>query len=309
MFKVCWVSFLRSWKHNTTVQITTLSVLTGTFFVIGAFALLHENLDGVLTRWGHEIQMTVFLDDGIEPVALKQLETKIKQDEQVEKVEYVSKERAAKAFLAQMGTMAPQFLGDEKFGNPLPASLEVSMVSGLSKGSAFDDLVKLASALASEEGVEEISYGQGWVENYASVVQQFGRSSWFVILVLLAGSFLIVGNSIRNSVSQKRDEIEVLELVGATPFRIQAPFVFEGSLFGLMASVLAVGLVYVFFQGQVLISDTSLQFLGLSTKLQFLAPTSVFMILVFGFLSGALGSWLCVRQISTGWTAAHRQES
>jgi cell division transport system permease protein len=308
IFKVCLNSLLRSWKHSATVQLTTLTVLSGTFFVISTFALIHENLDSVLTRWGQEVQMTVFLEDDIDLVNLEELKLKIQKHRAVDTVAYISKEDAAKEFLTQMGTMAPEFLADEKFGNPLPASLEVNLASGMSKGSAFDDLVKLASGLASEKGVEDISYGQGWIENYSSVVSQFGKSTWFVIVVLLAGSFLIVGNSIRNSIGQKREEIEVLELVGATPFRIQAPFVFEGSLFGLVAASFAIGLSYMVFQGQALISDSSLQFLGLSTELQFLSFSKSVTILVFGFLSGALGSWMCVRRISTGWSASDRQE-
>ncbi|MEO0334808.1 MAG: ABC transporter permease [Pseudomonadota bacterium] len=308
MFKICWSSFLRSWRHNPTVQMTTLTVLSGTFFVMSAFALIHENLDSVLTRWGQEVQMTVFLDDDIDLANLEGLQSKIQGHDSVDKVTYVSKEDAARQFLNQMGTMAPEFLGDEKFGNPLPASLEVSLKAGLSKGSGIDRIVDLAGSLGSEKGVEDISYGQGWIENYASVVNQFGRSSWFVIFVLMAGSLLIVGNSIRNSVSQRREEIEVLELVGATATRIQAPFIFEGVLFGLIASVVATTLAYLVFQGQALVSDSSLQFLGLSTELQFLSISKVALILVFGATSGAVGSWLCVRSISTGWSAAHRQE-
>ena len=309
MLKICWKSFLRSWKHNATVQVTTISVLCGTFFVITAFALIHENLNGLLSRWGQEVQMTVFLDDDIKLEELDSLKTGLESDSSVKEVTYVSKQDAARQFLNQMGTMAPEFLGDEKFGNPLPASLEVRLASGLSKGSGFDRLVGLADGLLKKAGVEDVSYGQGWIENYASVVNQFGRSSWFVIFVLLAGSFLIVGNSIRNSVNQKREEIEVLELVGATPFRVQAPFIFEGSVFGLLSASIAIVLAFVVFQGQSLVADSSLQFLGLSTELQFLSVTKMLLILSFGLLSGALGSWLCVRSISTGWSAASRQES
>ena len=308
MIDLCLKSLARSWKHNSGVQVATLLVLTGVFFVVTTFAMIHQNLNGLLTRWGQEVQMTVFLDDDISLDRLEQLRNQISENKHIESITYVSKDDAAKQFLSQMGSLAPDFLGDEKFGNPLPASLEVSLDSSLSKGSAVGKLVELATNLDSEAGVEDVAYGQGWIENYSSIVNQFGRSSWFIIIVLMAGSLLIVGNSIRNSVHQRREEIEVLELVGATPLRIQIPFIFEGVVFGFSAALLAVLATYLVFSGQSLIMDKNLQFLGLTTEVHFLSIGKVFMILAFGLACGAVGSWACVRRISSGWAAARRQE-
>ena len=111
-----------------------------------------------------------------------------------------------------------------------------------------------------------------------------------------------------NSVHQRREEIEVLELVGATPLRIQIPFIFEGVVFGFSAALLAVLATYLVFSGQSLIMDKNLQFLGLTTEVHFLSIGKVFMILAFGLACGAVGSWACVRRISSGWAAARRQE-
>jgi len=309
MLEVCLKSLARSWKHNSAMQVATLLVLSGVFFVITTFAMIHQNLNGLLTRWGQEVQMTVFLNDDISLERLAEIKEQLSKDSSVESVDYISKDDAANQFLSQMGSLAPDFLEDEKFGNPLPASLEVSLDASLSKGSAIGRIVELAENMKKQAGIEDVTYGQGWIENYSSIVGQFGRSSWFIIFVLLSGSLLIVGNSIRNSVNQRREEIEVLELVGATPNRIQIPFLFEGTIFGFMAALIALVAVYVVFSGQSLIMDKNLQFLGFTTEVEFLSVGKVFLILAFGTFCGTVGSWLCVKRISNGWAAARRQES
>ncbi|MEZ4871772.1 MAG: hypothetical protein R2827_05890 [Bdellovibrionales bacterium] len=77
-------------------------------------------------------------------------------------------------------------------------------------------LKSVASTLETFSGVDSTSFGQDWVENYATVVRSFRASSLFLLFVLFAGGMMIVSNSIKNSLAQRREEIEIMELVGAT---------------------------------------------------------------------------------------------
>lgn len=300
--------YLRSWKNHSVVQVTTLIVLTGTFFIVTVFVSTFQNLDQVLTRWGENVEMTAFLNDDIDLETLNSISKKIAEKEFVNSVKYISKDQAVEAFLSQMGSFAPDLIDDKNFSNPLPASYEIELSENLGKASSFEKLVALAEFVKTLPGVDEVSYGQGWVENYSSLVSQFARSSWAIISILIAGSLLIVGNSIRSSIFARRDEIEVLELIGATQSRIRVPFLMEGAFLGLSSALLAIFLCWVFVSWQSDMITSELAFLGMNGDVQALSANMIFLIPFFGTLIGAGGAYLCVRKISTGWAAAERLE-
>ena len=300
--------YLRSWKNHSVIQATTLLVLTGTFFVVTLFVSVYQNLDQVLTQWGEDVEMTAFLNDDINLETLNEIGEKIDGNEFVKAVKYISKDQAVETFLSQMGSFAPDLIEDKNFSNPLPASYEIELTENLGKASSFDKLVALAEFVKTLPGVDEVSYGQGWIENYSSLVSQFARSSWAIVSILLAGSLLIVGNAIRSSVFARRDEIEVLELVGATRNRIRVPFLLEGAVLGFTSALLAVIFCWAFMSWQSDLIVTELAFLGLSGSVQALSFEMVLLIPVFGAVIGAGGAFLCVQRLSTGWAAAERLE-
>lgn len=299
-------SFLRSWKSNFQVQFTTFIVLVGTYSVIAIFALAYQNLNHILSQWGENVQMTAFLNDSATIETLNKTREYISGKNEVKNVDYISKEQAVSTFLNQMGSFAPDLISDKDFGNPLPASFEIKLENTLSRASAFKDLVALADYVKDLPGVDDVSYGQGWVENYSNLVQKFGQSSWGIIFILVCGSLLIVGNAIRNSVFAQRDEVEVMELVGATQSRIQLPFIVEGAFLGLASAVVAVFVSLFVYLWQSSVFNQDLSFLGLSGSLYFLSPLSIAMFILLGGGIGAFGAYLCVRKLSTGWAAAER---
>lgn len=309
MWKHFFTSFGRTWKFNPAMQLATFSVLVGTFCVITIFVSVHQNLNQLLTRWGEDVQMTVFLKEEVVQGEVSKVETFLKNITDIEHISYISKDEAARRFQKQMGAAAPDLLSDKDFGNPLPASFEVKLGAHMATAAAFETLVNLADKVSSLESVDEVSYGQGWVENYSSLVNQFGKSSWLLVIILLAGSLLVIGNSIRNSIFQRRDEIEVLELVGATARRIQGPFIFEGAVIGGLSALIALFICYVFFQWQVGIFDEDLKFLGLAGQLTYLQWSHFFGIPLLGTVFGGLGAYICVRKVSSGWSAAERLET
>lgn len=308
LFHEFFEGYLRSWKNHSVVQATTLLVLTGTFFVVALFISVYENLDQVLTQWGENVEMTAFINDDIDLETLTNTGKLIGEKQFVKEVKYISKEQAVENFLSQMGSFAPDLIEDKSFSNPLPASYQIELSENLGKASSFTKLVDLANFVKTLPGVDEVSYGQGWIENYSSLVSQFARSSWAIITILVSGSLLIVGNAIRSSVFIRRDEIEVLELIGATRNRIRMPFLIEGAFLGLSSSVLALALCWMFvsWQSQLIVSELS--FLGLNGEMQALSVSTAIFFPLIGALLGAGGAFLCVRKISTGWAAAERLE-
>src|SRR5690554_263145 len=93
-----WKNFLRSWKSHTSMQIATLAVLAGTYTVISMSLLIHQNLESILTQWGQTVQMSVYLDDEIQPEDRSKIEAFLRKQDLFSKVNYVSKDQAAAKF-------------------------------------------------------------------------------------------------------------------------------------------------------------------------------------------------------------------
>ena len=302
-----WQEFLRTWAQQPAMQIATLSVLVGTFTVIAVFLGLQQNLNSLLTRWGESVQITAYLEEvqGADLEAtglqLEELIGVIQEEKGVERVDYVSKEVAVQRFQEQMGTYAPSLFTDSDLESPLPASLEILLSPRLASREHFDYLVSLAERIAQLAGVEEVSYGQAWVENYASVLDFFKSSTAALVVLLLAGSLLVVGNSIRTSIDQRREEIEILELVGATPAMIRGPYLFEGAMMGLLAGWIALGICALLAQWQIHLVSQHLGMLGLGGSIQHLGFVQSLGLLALAMSFGLLGSYFCVRRISSSW--------
>lgn len=299
-------SILRSWREHTGTQIATLVVLTGTFTIVALFLFIQANFVRILTRWGDNVQFAVFLEDSASAAQVSVVKEFLESSGRFKAVDFVSKEKAAETFRQQMGNNSPELLRDPEFGNPLPASFEARLKEGVDSKSGYDVLVDLAGRVGSLPGINDVSYGQGWVENYASLLKVFATSSWVLLSVLLAGSLLIVGNAIRAAVQSRRDEIEILELFGATSWYVRGPLIAEGAIIGFFASILAVGLCFALFQWQQKIAEENLGFWGLAKEVGFLSGPQMAAVLMLGLGFGALGSYLSVRKIATGWAAAER---
>jgi cell division transport system permease protein len=299
-----WRSFVRSFSHQTSMQIATLSVLVATFTVNSLFALVHQNLETILTRWGSEVKVSVYLKDDAAEADVTKVGEFLKNSDFARNVEYLNKDVAAQHFREKIGQISPGIFTDADFVNPLPASFEVMLKKAVGGNSDYADLVKFAKQVAGYQGVEEVSYGQGWVENYASVLKVFSWTSAFLLFVLLMGGLFVIGNSIRNSITQRREEIAVLELFGATKWMIQWPFVFEGAFMGFAASAISIVIAYVLFSWQAQVLSHNLSFWGFTSSLTFLTLARSLGVIFLGTFLGALGAYLCVRQVNTGWAAA-----
>ncbi|MCB0391507.1 MAG: ABC transporter permease [Bdellovibrionales bacterium] len=292
--------FFRTWQQHFSMQLATLVVLTATFTVIGISILIYQNLNTVLTQWGDSIRMSVFLKEE-NPEDLSLIE-KFKSFSGLENYEYISKQDAANLFKKQVKNYVPDLLFNDEFENPLPASFELKFNKNWSN-EKVTELAKFAQELVGLDNVEDVSYGQGWVKNYATVVDKFNKSSWFLVLILLFGSLFVIGNSIRSSISQRRDEIEVLELIGSTTWSIRAPYLFEGFLLGIISSMISLMVTYGIYKWQLLVMDSGLGILGGKHSLNFLTVDIQLLIILVGGIFGLIGSYICVAKINNGWAA------
>jgi cell division transport system permease protein len=298
-------SFKRSWLHHTGMQLATLSVLTATFSIVAIVLSLSLNVNKFLASWGTSIQITAYIDETLSTdAAVEALRAKIAAMPTVASVTHTGREVATENFKAQMAAYAPDLLTDADFANPFPASFKITMKGALKSDDDFKALESTAKEIGAIKGVEDVSYGQSWVKSYSSFVSALAASGGTTIAILLLGGLFVVGNSIRASISARREEIEILELIGATAAMIRRPYVFEGALTGSMASMLAVGISFGVQTWQISLLSKNLELARLVSQVSFLGLMMSLTFVACGTVLGAFGAWMTVRKINDGWSAA-----
>ncbi len=301
-------SFKRSWLHHTGLQFATLTVLVATYTVVITFSSLGSNLNSILSMWGESVQMTVYLSDEASEENINKLKDELTSIEGVKDIRYVSKKDAAEKFKMDMSGFMPEVVNDQDFATPFPSSFVLNFKEKMRQKLDSENLGKIAKHISSLEGAEDISYGQEWLKNYASFIGGINQMAFTLIIILLFGGVFVIGNAIKTSIFMRKEEIEILELFGATSKFIRTPYVCEGALMGLLAS--SISLIFTFFLFKYFQESSAIQavFLSVKTQFKFLSPVTMALFLFSGTTFGALSAFLFVRRLNHGWLAAQRTD-
>jgi len=226
-------------KRARLASFTAIFSLFIAVLLLGILARASYNVYEVAQSLKKSIDVEVFLVD-LDQRTTDQLEAKLKKNEIVQQVNYISKDSAAAIFKKEFGSGGGS-LAKLDF---LPASfrLKIDPATGLKR---VDSLV---SKIKSYRGVDEVKFNQSllqMIENRFKTVATVGGG--IGILILLA-AMVLVFNTIRLTIYAKRKLIKAMKLVGATNGFIRRPFVVEGVIQGVIAGVFAVGVMYLCFQ-------------------------------------------------------------
>jgi len=222
---------IRRSRWRALAAIGTIAV---SFLIVGIFLIITRNLGALLTEWKDQFQITVFLEDGTTAEQLALLRKRIQSESAVKAMTYTSKEEALQSFRREL--KGKESLLEGLGENPLPASLQIRVQEAYQTPEA---LGKLSAFLTRLEGVEDVMYGQEWVDRLAAAVRILRLLGLSVGLALGLASVLIVSNTIRLAVYARAEEIEIMRLVGATKTHIRAPFLLEGLIQGGLGAALA----------------------------------------------------------------------
>lgn len=288
------------------LKVSTLVVVTACFVVMGSALLVSQNFKNLLTLWGEEVQLTVYVSSDISKKSIEHIEKTLKESGQVSEVSYISQERALVDFKAQMASYAPDMSQDEELLRLIPASFQVKLAPHIPASEQAQVIKSLALKTRDLNGVDEVSYGQDWIEKYAALVSAIQITLRLLGFVIVSAALFVISNAVRASVQNRKEEIIVLEMIGATFTTIRKPFLVEGATLGFGASVFGILLCFGIYTAirNVLISQLS--FLQLGAHISFLTPVTMIVFMIFGTSLGALASYLCVRRINDGFAGLQR---
>lgn len=262
-------------RANPLTSVVAAATIGVCLFLVGAFAVLVANMESILARFGEELHVVAYLAPDIPQQQRDALMERALAQPGVETVEYVSAEEAAARFRRTQPERAALLDGIDE--SPLPPSLELRL--GPAHRSA-ERVGEIAAALSALPGVAEIGGGNEWIEGYAQAVALIRGIGLAIGIVLGLATLLIVGSTIRLSIYARRDELEILRLVGASPTYLASPFLLEGLVEGLCGGVLGLAALFAAFQGlapmlrgglTLLIGDTTPEFLSAAGALWLIA--------------------------------------
>ena len=274
-------------------QLFSLSVATNfiAFTVLGIFFLLFVNLDILFSSWDKHIQVIVYLDDKISNSNKKKIELLFNSNDKIESTTFVSRDQAWESFRGKFSSKS-NFVTSLNF-NPLPDSYTLRFASGPDR---LKNIRDFSEKIKNENGVESVEYGEKWISRFEQFMI-FLRGFILVFgVVLFSGMILIISNTIKLSIYSRKDEIDLMTLLGATNQYIKVPLLLEGILQGVSGSLLAlvsVKLIHLYivfwFQG-------SLESVFRGLELQYLTKPIIFSVISTGIIVGVLGSSISANQ-------------
>lgn len=283
---------LRNMRQSPMLCAAAVGTMTVSLLLVAFFALIVLNVQRLTTEWSREIQVLVYLDQVPEERQLQSWIGDLRQRPEVEDVAFVSRREAFERFRQRLQQDADLLDGlDPEF---LPASLEISLVEEHRSQAGVEALV---GALKKNPDFGDLRYGQDWLERFESFLRLLKVAGAFLGAFLLFAALFIVANTIKLTLYARRDELEVMALVGATPLFIKAPFLLEGALQGALGGALALGSAYLVFH---LSLQEGLQAILLTSGLAgitFLPLSWQLLLLAAGVFLGTFGSLLALRRL------------
>lgn len=221
-----WQRFRRT-PYQTTASVFMMFI---TLFVLGLFFLMVASSSALLSFFESKPQLTVFFKNDKDKVSIDQLVAKLNATEKLSGYKYVSKEEAL-AIYREQNKNDPLLL-EMVTADILPSSLDISAVSP-------KFLNELYEIVKNEPGVDDIVFQKEVVDTLISWSTTIRRVGAVFILLLIVATFLILLTSVGMKIALKKEEIEILKLVGATKWYIKRPFVWEGIIIGILGATMS----------------------------------------------------------------------
>jgi cell division transport system permease protein len=292
------MTILRNWAYcvkyafsnllgNRLIHALSIGTISVSLLFFGAFVLLWVNVNTWVLQWGQSLSMSVYLKDGIQKKSIEKIGSAIKSLPGAEIKGFVSKEKAWSNLMEILGSQAA--LLDALTKNPLPASFEVQFNDF---GRHLVDPKRIKEKLEKMEGVDEVQYSEQWLNRLEGLVYILKLAGLIIGGLLCIAVLFIISNTIRLTIYSRRDEIEIMKLVGATDWFVKAPYMIEGAIQGVLgagiAFVVLLAMYYLLPFKTIHLFDLPLM------EIVFLPKRYTATLFSTGFFLGLLGSFIAI---------------
>lgn len=293
MFKAFGYSVKEAGKQvgrNKGMSIASIFSITAMLLILAVVLSLTININYLTETVKEQFDtIEVFLLDGTSSSDASSAEAALKAIEGVSETEFISKEKAMEEFKTRWGDSA--YLLDSLTTNPLPDSIRVTLVD-LEYGAAVKE------AALKVKGVEDVRFYADEVNKVIKISDAIEKGAWVIILFLIVVSIVVVGNTIKITVLARKEEIEIMQYVGATSWFIRGPMLCEGIIIGIISAVISLAISgFVYYRLYQLFTLQAIALLSSSlVEPRFVIANFAGIFTALGVSIGALGSIASMRK-------------
>ncbi len=222
---------LDEWRHSPGVNILATVTLAVVLFLAGGAFLAVHNVGARLDGWRSAVRVQVYLRDDADESARKAISGRLAALPDVSSVRFVGKDEALRLFRESLGELAD--VASAVGTSPFPASIEAFVAPGPGAATAARRVAAAVSGLA---GIEEVRFDLAWLDRLDGMLRMARLAGGGVALAVLAAVIFVMSSVMRLAVYARREEIEIMLLVGAPPALVRGPFLVSGFVQGLVAS-------------------------------------------------------------------------
>lgn len=285
-------AFESLWLSRRAAVLSVLTIAAG-LFVLGFFLMINANLQRVIGRWSDAAELAIYLRDDVRQDQVASLNDMIVKSGLASSVQFFSKEEARKEFARDFPDLAPASAALDR--NPFPASFAVRLNPQAQEATeAIDNLVTTLNAIG---GVADVRYDKTWIARLNASVRVIRGAGLVVIALLAIASAMTVANVVRLRALARREEIDIMQLVGAPFAYIRGPFIAEGLLQGGVGAILAIVALLTTFAAIRLRYGTFLTDAVGLTGFAFVPTQIVLLLIVGGMALGCLGGFAVAKGV------------
>ena len=269
------------------MSFAAVCVTVACLLIVGSFSCLMYNVNIMAEELNKTNEVLVYIDETLSEPEAAQITTEIGRIKNVWQTTFVSREEALDKFIEDHG-------GSESLSGVDATLLRHRIVVTLEDNSLMRTTVEQIETI---EGVAKITAPYEMAEGFATVQEMLQLLSVAVIAILLVISLLIISNTVKIAMYDRRDEIAIMKMVGATNGFIRLPFVVEGFILGMLGAGIAFGLQWLLYDAllsRIAIIDT-LKLITLVPFRQLLEPIAI-TFAAAGMFVGIVGSWNSIRK-------------
>lgn len=276
--------------RNFSLSLASISCITITLIVVAIAMILSYNVNNFAENVEKDVTIVAFMNVNITPEETDDVLEKIRQIDGIESYKYKSKTEIGKEWMEESDIFKNIMSDWDENTSPLQPTYQI-------KVNDIDKIAAIAKKIEKIDFIETVKYGEGMIEQLVSVFDMIKKVSIGIVIALIIVTAFLIANTIKITIFSRKNEIDIMRLVGASNINIKVPFILEGLILGILGAIIPIILatygydaIYRNFDGRVFSS-----FITLIKPTPFVFQLSM-LLLVLGIIVGMFGSWRAVRK-------------
>lgn len=278
--------------ENKLLSIVTIITISFSILIVSAFILFITNVEHSLNNWIQDVRIMAYLQPGLSADQKYSIEEQLQSFQGVKQVLFISNEDALDILKHDMQRQSSIF--DDLKHNPLPDSFEIYLFNPAHNLNRFEEL---AIHIEKIEGISEVEYGQKWLGRIAGFFYIFKITAYGLGVLFFVAAVFFVANTIRLVLYSRRDEIQIMRLVGASEHFIKTPFYIKSLIQGALGGIIGISALYIAFR--FLNTNITSNFPDNFFQLAFLSSEILISIFGISLVVGWLGCYLSLKRFFT----------